>query len=361
MDQHRCSQLPVRRRFLVHVAVAVTLTAAVGCGTTRMTDTQRTATEQLLVSNAIDQAVSELNFQGLAGKTVFFDPEYLDGTVDRGYLVSSMRQQLLASGCILREDKSKADYVVETRSGGIGTDRHAVLLGIPQMNVPTFLPGQPSMIPEIPFAKKTDQEGVAKIAVFAYNRRTGQPVWQSGVVKATSTSKDTWVLGAGPFQRGTIRNGTEFAGEQISIFTSKSAGEEISPAAVPLTQPAVWVETPAPKTDSKRLAVLLGAIPLSDRPTSDRAGRSVPAMVLPPPPDASALELAASKEKESEPEKPQASAPKKAPPAMANAGGDAESEPSKVMSSGLGSQPGTAGETEPSKVTDTGKGFDPEK
>jgi hypothetical protein len=360
MERHRCQRLRLTG-FFTRLAVAVTLTAAVGCGTTRMTDTQRTATEQLLVSNAIDQAVSELNFQALTGKTVYFDPQYLDGTVDRGYLVSSMRQQLLATGCILQEDKTKADYVVETRSGSIGTDRHAVLLGIPQMNVPTFLPGQPSMIPEIPFAKKTDQEGVAKIAVFAYNRRTGQPVWQSGVVKATSTSKDTWVLGAGPFQRGTIRHGTEFAGEQISIFTSKDAGGDVSPALVPLTQSATWVETPAPKTDSKRLAVLLGAIPLSDRPKSDRAGSSVPSMVLPAS-AATVAESAVSKEKESESDKPQASAPKPpAPPAMANTGGQAESEPSNVMSSGLGSQPGTPGETEPSKVTDTGKGFDPEK
>src|SRR5947209_7367629 len=164
----------------LRLAVAGVLGLAAGCGTTRMTDTQRTATEQLLVSNAIDQAVSELDFRELAGKTVFFDPQYLEGVVDRGYLVSSLRQQLLASGCVLQDERARANYVVEVRAGGVGTDRHALLVGIPQMNVPTFVPGQPSQIPEIPFAKKTDQEGVAKIAVFAYNRQTGQPVWQSG-------------------------------------------------------------------------------------------------------------------------------------------------------------------------------------
>jgi len=97
-----------------------------------MTDTLRTATEQLLVSNAIDQAVSEMDFRALSGKTVFFDPQFLDGTVDRGYLVSSIRQQLLACGCLLQDDRTKADYVVEVRSGGVGTDRHALLVGVPQ-------------------------------------------------------------------------------------------------------------------------------------------------------------------------------------------------------------------------------------
>src|SRR5205807_6610370 len=140
------------------------------CGTTRMTDAQRTATDQLLISNAVDQAVSQLDLRWLAGKSVYFDPQYLDGTVDRGYVVSSLRQQLLASGCVLQDDRAKATYIVEARAGGVGTDRHSVLLGVPEMNVPSVLPGQPSHIPKIPFAEKTDQNGVAKVAVFAYNR-----------------------------------------------------------------------------------------------------------------------------------------------------------------------------------------------
>lgn len=291
---------------------AATLLAIAGCGTTRMTDTQRTATEQLLVSNAIDQAVAELDFQALSGKTVYFDPQYLDGTVDRGYLTSALRQQLLACGAVLQEDRAKATYVVEARSGGVGTDRHALLVGIPQMNVPAVVPGQPAQIPEIPIAKKTDQEGVAKIAVFAYNRATGRPVWQSGLVKATSTAKDTWVLGAGPFQRGSIRHGVEFAGEQITVFSEKDPRPDEPAAIVPITQPATWAESPAAKTDSKRLAVLLGAVPVGERQPAAPGSPTAAATPAAPPP------------------KPTLS------PVPPNAGGHAESEPSRVVASGLG-------------------------
>src|SRR5438552_11190575 len=139
------------------LALAALLLAGSGCGTTRMSDTQRTATEQLLISNAVDQVVSQLDFRCLAGKAVYFDPQYLDGAVDRGYVISSLRQQLLASGCVLQEDRAKARYVIEVRSGGIGTDRHSLLIGVPQMTVPSLVPGQPSQIPEIPFAKKNDE------------------------------------------------------------------------------------------------------------------------------------------------------------------------------------------------------------
>jgi hypothetical protein len=220
------------------------LSGAAGCGTTRVTSTQRTATEQLLVSNAIDQSVSQLDFRLLAGKPVYFDAQYLAPGADHGYVVSSLRQHLLACGCLLQEDRARATYVVEARSGGLGTDLHEVLLGVPQMNVPSLVPGQPSLIPEIPLAKKTDQKGVAKIAVFAYNRRSGQPVWQSGVVQSDSTSKDTWVLGAGPFRRGTLGEATEIAGQQVAIplLSGRQEGKEGEAPVLPVTRPAAWTE-----------------------------------------------------------------------------------------------------------------------
>src|SRR5262245_29739463 len=97
------SALPIR--CLYCGALWLLVMATVGCGTTRVTDTTRTATEQLLVSTSVDQAVSELDFTQLAGRTVFFDPQYLEGVVDRGYVVSSLRQHLLSCGCLLQEER----------------------------------------------------------------------------------------------------------------------------------------------------------------------------------------------------------------------------------------------------------------
>jgi hypothetical protein len=235
--------------------LALVLGVAVGCGTTRVTNTQRAATEQLLVSDAIDRSVSQLDFRALAGKPVFFDAQYLAPGADHGYVVSSLRQQLLSCGCLLQESRAQATYVVEARSGGIGTDQHSLLFGVPQMNVPSVLPGQPSLIPEIPLAKRTDQKGVAKIAVFAYNRHTGRPVWQSGVVQAEATSKDTWLLGAGPFRRGTLGEATDIAGAQVSIpLLSGKEGEKAGEAPVlAVTQPATWDEPPTAPPSPFRL------------------------------------------------------------------------------------------------------------
>jgi hypothetical protein len=187
----------------------------VGCGTTRMTDTQRAASEMLLVSQAIDNAVGQLDLSDLQNRKVFLDTQYLDGTIDKGYLISALRQHLLAHGAMIQEERTKAEYVVEPRSGAVGTDKHSLLFGTPQMTLPTVIPGVPSQVPEIALIKKTDQKGIAKLAVFAYNRQTGRALWQSGLVQSKSTLKDTWIFGAGPISQGSIREGTELAGEVL--------------------------------------------------------------------------------------------------------------------------------------------------
>lgn len=324
---------------------------AAGCGTTRITDTLRTGTEQLLVSNAIDQAVSRIDFQCLAGKPVYFDPQYLEGVVDRGYLISSLRQHLLASGCILQEDRAKSVYVVEVRSGGVGTNRHGLLVGVPQMNVPTLVPGQPAQIPEIPLAKKTDQEGIAKIAVFAYNRLSGQPVWQSGVVQAGSTSKDTWLFGAGPFQQGTIRKGTAFAGEPISPllpFTAKTEEEAPIPGVLPVTQAASWTEvarpaasliqqaggsSPRPAVETPKIGAtnqivleLVSGVRGNDDPGARQAEALTPTKPDDRPPAAA-------------PSAPAPAKPAAAPPAAPNPGGQEETQPNHLIDTGTAVKP----------------------
>jgi hypothetical protein len=192
-----------------------------GCGTTKMTNSPRAASEMLLISQAVDYSVAKLDFRPLAGQPVFLETLALDGVVDKGYLISSVRQQLLAHGALIQEKRESALYVVELRAGAVGTDQHSVMVGTPAISLPPVVPGLPPVtsIPEIALAKKSDQRGVAKIGVLAYNRITGRAVWQSGAIESESNLKDTWVFGAGPFRRGSIRKRAELAGEPLPDLT----------------------------------------------------------------------------------------------------------------------------------------------
>lgn len=197
-----------------------------GCGTT----ISRNATEQLLASDAVDRSVREIDFRDLRGQNVFFDTTYIKnvasiGFVNSDYIVSSLRQQMMAADCRLRETREQADFIIEARVGALGADRHEIVWGIPANNllgtvasaVPNAPATAPPTIPEIAFAKKGDELAVAKIGVFAYHRETGQPIWQSGTNQSKSTARSTTVFGIGPFQSGTIHKGTEFAGSKIEL------------------------------------------------------------------------------------------------------------------------------------------------
>src|SRR4051812_40160233 len=125
-----------RRAPAVFLALALT-----GCGTTKMTDTPRSATEMLLVSQAVDYAVARIDFSPLAGQAVFLDASALEkDVVDKGYLISLVRQQLLAHGALIQEERWRALYVLELRVGAIGTDRNSVMLGTPAVSLPAVVP-----------------------------------------------------------------------------------------------------------------------------------------------------------------------------------------------------------------------------
>ncbi len=228
--------------------VALFVVIGGGCGSTK----SRTATEQLLTSNAVDQAVSYIDFRPLAGRTVYFDTAYIQqvksvGFVNAEYIISSLRQQIMAAGCRLQEKKEDAEFIIEARVGALGADSHEVTYGIPANNAlstaaEVVTPAAPPLpaIPELSVAKRDDQRAAAKIAVFAYHRESRQALWQSGISKSSSTAKDVWLLGVGPFQRGTIYGGTEFAGSKLdlSLMPKGDDGKVLPPVAI--EQPHVF-------------------------------------------------------------------------------------------------------------------------
>jgi len=193
-----------------------------GCGTTKT----RSASDQLLMSDAVDRTIAQIDFSVFSGEKVYFDMTYIKtikgfGFVNADYVISSLRQQMVASGCLLQDDEKEADFVLEARVGTLGTDGHNVTYGIPAStgltDAASLLSSGPRipMIPEISVARKEDYMGAAKIGVFAYHRETKRRVWQSGIAVATSSANDAWVLGAGPIQYGTIYDETRFAGDRI--------------------------------------------------------------------------------------------------------------------------------------------------
>ncbi len=195
------------------------LLALSGCGSTKTTGSVRSASEQLLLTNAWDDAVRKIDFRPLAGVPVFLDVTNLTA-VDQGWAVSSLRRALLSQGVLIKPKIEQAQWVVEASVGTYGTNDHNFLVGIPQTTIPQTITGMPSgSIPEIPLIKSTDQQAVVKMAVFAYDRTSGQLVWKPDTSLATATAKNLFVGGVGPIQSGTIIKKNRRIGVNIPMIS----------------------------------------------------------------------------------------------------------------------------------------------
>lgn len=138
------------------------------------------------------------------------------------------------------------------------------MVGIPAISIPTGWASEnflgTTSLPEIAVYKSTEQRAVVKVAVFAYNRKTNTPLWQSGNILTESRIRARWLFGAGPFSKGDICNGTELAGSSLNptitqIIDLDSTKAADKPPAPGVTLEAFYVEhdesgIPVPKLDS---------------------------------------------------------------------------------------------------------------
>lgn len=192
----------MHRMIIGHAALLACFTSLIGCAMTETSNTKRTATEQMLISNAIDQSLAKADFAPFAGHRVFLDAQYVDA-VDKQYLVASTRHHLLRSKASLVDSVEDSDIVLELRSGAVGTDTADSFVGVPELTLPGLV-----TLPEVRLVDRISQVGTAKIGMVAYDSRTHKILGSGGVSLARSDSNNWFVLGFGPIQEGSLPSET---------------------------------------------------------------------------------------------------------------------------------------------------------
>jgi hypothetical protein len=257
------------RRLTTHAISGVVLALVIsGCGTTRWTDSPRAATEELLLTDAVDRSVEQIDFSPLCGRRVFLDTQYIATRNETGYLISSLRQHLAASGCRLSGSAGDAELVVEARVGSQSTNRHDALLGIPATAVPPVFTGVPVAIPELAISKKTIQTGISKLAVFAYWTTDGAIAWQSGVARHDSLIQNRWLLGLGPYTEGasTVRGREPGVAPEVPLLSDIARINEDHLSEPPPSTLAVPTVYDVSRPIAPRLPLPLPAVPLAAPP-----------------------------------------------------------------------------------------------
>jgi hypothetical protein len=152
--------------------VMVSLLVA-GCSSSRSSQPLRTATEQLLISHAADEAAARLSLDIPRNTRIFVDRQFFQG-YDDGYAMNAIRTQLLREGLALVDDRKDAQAIVTVSSGALSTDEHSLLIGVPALTVPFFPIGNSVTVPEIALFKNAQAKGVAKFVATGYDAKTGK-------------------------------------------------------------------------------------------------------------------------------------------------------------------------------------------
>ena len=192
------------RRFLMislshWLSLVLLLGLAAGCvNRQRMTEPVRSVGEQLLLSTAIDRALSELDVEAigrLKGSKVFLSTAYLK-TLDQEYLVGSLRDLLLSSGVLVVDDIEQAQMIVEVRSGANSLDSASVTAGIAEdQALPNPVTGAPVALPELAFFKKDKSISLTKVALVAYHAGSREHIFSSGTLLGGAYDRHYQFLG----------------------------------------------------------------------------------------------------------------------------------------------------------------------
>jgi hypothetical protein len=152
-------------------------TLLMGCALEQeMSRTPRTAVEQVLLTQAVEQALVNLTVQLPEGVYVDVDARGLDlGTIERPardmlYIQDVVAAELGRRGYRVSTSDTKSPYLVRVMGESFGTMQGSVFVGMPPVQSVLI----PFSLPELALFKQESQSGYARLHLDLYDNRTGE-------------------------------------------------------------------------------------------------------------------------------------------------------------------------------------------
>ena len=134
-----------------------------GCSSRLVTNTSRSAIEQMLLTGAVDKAMAKFSLAEVEGVKVFLDFSNL-AAVDAPYVKTAARARFCELGATLVDKAGEADLIAEIACGALGTEFKTTVVGLPPLPVPN----SPIPLPEASLYKSSDRTGIVKILIFVH-------------------------------------------------------------------------------------------------------------------------------------------------------------------------------------------------
>ncbi len=143
--------------------VTAVLLCLAGCSSRLVTNTPRSAIEQMLLTAAVDKALDKLELPEVRGKKVFLDFANLKA-YEAEYIKVATRARFAELEATLAEQPEQAELTAEVASGALGTEYKNAVIGLPALPVPN----SPIPLPEAAAYKSSEQTGIFKLLIFLH-------------------------------------------------------------------------------------------------------------------------------------------------------------------------------------------------
>ncbi len=159
------------RRFDFLVVCTLSLTVLLsGCAAQRtLTQTPRSATEQLLLSAAAERSATQIAGPDVHGARVYLEVSGL--TKDAEFAREIVASELQTRGAVIVMEATKATHTVRIVVQALGTDQTEAFVGVPAMS--GLIP-----IPEITLFKRNRQTARSRLRFTVIDALTGQTIGQ---------------------------------------------------------------------------------------------------------------------------------------------------------------------------------------
>ena len=160
---------------LFFAAGAVLFTTA--CSEPFVTNTARSAVEEMLICTVVERGISKAEFGRYSGKVVKLDFANLAPQVDKDLVMAYTELHLSNSGVIVsKSDDMKPEYIFQVSCGVLATDIDKFMLGTPALPIPVSDTSLSIVIPEIPIFRRISRRGYSRFFINVLDAATSKPV-----------------------------------------------------------------------------------------------------------------------------------------------------------------------------------------
>lgn len=200
--------MEIMKKILFVSLTAIFAVLFTGCTEPGITNTGRNAVQELLLANAVERGLDQMDFRPLAGKKVTLDYVYLAPQIYKEYFQACAETCLYTSGAAIVAKADEADYIVRLYVGTLATEHTTWNIGTPELPVPIPDTSLNIAIPQLSLVKRITRNGVARFSALVLDAKTKKPFLVYREVNAMSQYNNWIVFFFIPFHSCDMTTGT---------------------------------------------------------------------------------------------------------------------------------------------------------